>query len=337
MLEDTLYARFLFEKDHTEQEKELLWAKEQAPEYLPQPFPKPLSPTMLDMAYLSAKIYEPIDKDHPIYSCRVPKNTQEHHDLFEGCSSKLDQWEAHNTTNSEDFHAALYVNSLYGCSILALRGTDPTNAAHLLADAQYLFNTAPFMYDEAIKYYQYLQTLPVLKNYPLRACTGHSLGGIIAKMIAPITSLSTYTFNSPGVRQCLQENNLPENINHHTQEILTFIAKGDVIGNFRSDNDLGKEGHNHVYLAVRGSKQTPYVSLKQLTTMEGLLYLVDSATDYHGIDEMFEYLKNKEHARTHALRQIASAHAHHPVHPGTLVMQEHREHTESGPVRAFFE
>jgi hypothetical protein len=150
--------------------------------------------------------------------------------------------------------------------------------------------------------------LSILKEYLLVACTGHSLGGAIAKMLAPVTGVSTYTFNSPGVLQILREylKEHPSSLQklRPGQKVLTFIANGDVTGNFRWEDDFGKK-EDHIFLPILDSPRIPYTRLKQYLTLDGIKYLRETTVIYHGIVDMFYYLKTANDARVYRSKSIA--------------------------------
>ena len=214
------------------------------------------------------------------------------------------------TKESTGFKIALYVNNFYNCSVLAIRGTEPTDEMTLWTDVIYTLNVIPEMYKQAVKFYTMVSVLPIVKKYPLVACTGHSLGGIMAKMIAPTTGLSTYTFNSPGVLQILKKNKLPTGLKKG-QEVLTFIATADPVGHLRSDNDLGKPS-DHILLPVLNGKNIPVGSVKfhdPNTLFNGINItfasnLKKNGVDYHGIVDMFNFLKRDSSARIYRTRKI---------------------------------
>lgn len=45
-----------------------------------------------------------------------------------------------------------------------------------------------------------------IKENPIKFVCGHSLGGILAKLLSPISKQATCAFNSPGVLDFLMEN-----------------------------------------------------------------------------------------------------------------------------------
>jgi hypothetical protein len=148
------------------------------------------------------------------------------------------------------------------------------------------------------------QKLPTLKKFPLVACTGHSLGGTIAKMLAPVTGVSTYTFNSPGVLQILRKYPSSPQKLRPGQEVLTFIANGDAVGNFRWEDDFGGK-EDHIFLPILGSVRIPYTRLKQYLTVDGGKYFAKTLFNFHGIVDMFSYLKTTDDARKYRARNIA--------------------------------
>jgi len=202
------------------------------------------------------------------------------------------------------FKAALYVHPTYRCSVLVIRGTVTDEWETLLADLGYGFNKNFYirsMYEQAKKFYSDIAFSNdfVIRENPIVAVTGHSLGGIIAKMIAPITGLSTYTFNSPGVKQYLKEKNLPNGLGF-SQEIITFYAKGDAIGNFRRDNDFG----THIPLSVKGfSEEIDYTGINKILK-DGLDHLNKTRTMYHGMNLMFQHLNENEEGRKYVTKGI---------------------------------
>jgi hypothetical protein len=331
--------------------------------------PRPDCVTMLDMAYLSGKIYEDQSSD-AAYSCVLPDGKS----LFDDCSVVLKRWEqiykVYNSISYETpqdkieeinqalktyaskyiagfvlpafagsgpispelqdamtnpknqiekiseitesiiinniptyFKAAFYVNRTYRCSVFVIRGTVPIEFMTLIADLGYGRNfgyVINHMYRQAVKFYveTYKPYLKIFRENPIVACTGHSLGGILAKMIAPVTGLST--FNSPGVKQYLSENKLPMGL-HANQEIITFYARGDAIGNFRRDNDFG----SHIPLSVKGfSKDIEYTSLNKILTYNGVEHLLRTDTKYHGMALMFQHLNKMEEGRKYVTKRV---------------------------------
>jgi cephalosporin-C deacetylase-like acetyl esterase len=92
------------------------------------------------------------------------------------------------------FKAALYINGYYKCSVLAIRGTVLSEIPTIIVDAFFGLESEYFIMDvyrQALSFYQRISSSAIVKEYPLVACTGHSLGGIIAKMIAPVTGFVT--------------------------------------------------------------------------------------------------------------------------------------------------
>jgi hypothetical protein len=72
-------------------------------------------------------------------------------------------------------------------------------------------------------------------------------------MLAPVTGVSTYTFNSPGVLQILRKYSSSPQKLRPGQEVVTFIANGDAVGNFRWEDDFGKK-EARIFLSILGSE-----------------------------------------------------------------------------------
>lgn len=142
-------------------------------------------------------------------------------------------------------------------------------------------------YDEALCFWFSIHNYVKLRKISKLYVTGHSLGGIIAKMISPLTGCDTIAFNSPGVREYLQRRKLPAHKRTATQTIITFCAKADPIGNLRHDNDLGP----YRWVDVEGGKQIP----ESEDRLKSLTYLEDCrvGVKYHGMLEMYKALKNE--------------------------------------------
>ncbi len=335
-------------------------------------------PYILDMCYLSGKIYEDPEKDTGL-TCSLPEGAE----IFKNCSDLNANWEEFEKEHENDgikaafnsikyaakwiidnsakanlnnvfprmtsfnaearsqhsdlqklleneikkdesyvneiakisksstgFKAALYISAFYNCSILVFRGTEQNDPMTFITDLLYTANIVPEMYKQAIHFYNYVLCLPFIKYYPLIACTGHSLGGIIAKMIAPVTGLSTYTFNSPGVLQILRENNFPIGL-RLGQEVLTFIAEADPVGHLRWDNDFGGKEEDHIFLPVFDGKRIVAGSIfyHDNVLFEGINinYLnnfIKNKFIYHGIVDMFYFLKTAKDACIYRTRAI---------------------------------
>lgn len=95
-------------------------------------------------------------------------------------------------------YARVYNHKYANYSVLAIRGTEG-KFNDFATDAGYMLNyTELQQYEDAREfYYEMLKYLK--KHKPIQYVCGHSLGGILAKMIAPNTQVTTCAFNSPGV------------------------------------------------------------------------------------------------------------------------------------------
>ncbi len=147
------------------------------------------------------------------------------------------------------FYAALYENFSTKVGVIVIRGTDPAVFLDLVADYNYVMNKVVTQYEEAIGFTHMIRNHYALSGMKKIYVCGHSLGGIVAKMIAPLTGFDTIAFNSPGVMEylvkrhlpshCLKARKVPYKDAFDEQKIITYCAKGDPIGNLRHDNDLG--------------------------------------------------------------------------------------------------
>ena len=202
------------------------------------------------------------------------------------------------------FYAAFYVNTATGVGIIAIRGTsDTTNFTDYWADVNYTFDKAIEQYDEALEFVKMIKNSFQWSALKMKYVCGHSLGGIIAKMIAPRTGLNTIAFNSPGVKQYLKEKKPQFAIKTFSgQRIITYCAKGDTIGNFRSDNDF----EPYKFVDVLGGAKIPDKD-SRLSRLPELI--IDSFIEeksenkkhkfrtpmtYHSMIKLYEALKKKD-------------------------------------------
>ena len=207
---------------------------------------------------------------------------------------------------------------------MAIRGTD--SLLDKIVDATFVLNKAIEQYDQALIYFQNLQKR--FSNVTRFYVCGHSLGGIVSKMIFPRTKVNTIAFNSPGVSEYLKDNNKPfiksASSDARCMPILdpmaiTFCANGCPIGNLRHNNDVGP----YIWLPVKGEDRIPdksdEIDLKSLETsllmmLEGRLTgdgdMVNEGynempdfdkaaikarlTKYHSMADMYNAIKNSE-------------------------------------------
>lgn len=99
------------------------------------------------------------------------------------------------------FYARLYYNPIFDHYVIAFRGTSFSSPATLLADAQYTTGHKPKIYQQAVIFYaELLENLSDVENPQAQiSFTGHSLGGIIAKILAVETGVRAVAFNAPGI------------------------------------------------------------------------------------------------------------------------------------------
>ena len=105
------------------------------------------------------------------------------------------------------FYAAFYKNFTTGIGVLVIRGTDSLHDG--LADAEYVMNVATSQYKEAKTFWHIMKDHYLFSDVKKMYLCGHSLGGIVAKMIAPMTGLDTIAFNSRDVKVYLINRHLP--------------------------------------------------------------------------------------------------------------------------------
>ena len=159
------------------------------------------------------------------------------------------------------FYASFYENIATGVGVIAIRGTDST--LDDIVDIEYVSNKAFAQYEEAISFFHTVKNHYLFSGIQKIYVCGHSLGGILAKMVAPITGYDTIAFNSPGVREYLDLRHLPTHYSgikatpykdaFDRQQIITYCARADTIGNLRHDNDLG----SYKFVDVKGGQQIP--------------------------------------------------------------------------------
>ena len=178
---------------------------------------------------------------------------------------RIDDWKLHDVSGSDadaktGFYAAFYLNNVTSTGVIAIRGT--ASLLDGIADINYVLDKLTKQYDEALTFVKMIQTSFIWSGVKNKYVCGHSLGGIVAKMIAPRTGLNTVAFNSPGVVEYLKKRHLPwfkvSNSDAMCsiptkQTIITYCANGCPIGNLRHDNDVGP----YKWLPVLGEARIP--------------------------------------------------------------------------------
>ena len=245
-----------------------------------------------------------------------PKDDDVRNNEFNKLWRKVDQWPrtddyklTTDVNGSVDydmytgFYAAFYVNTATGVGAIAIRGTsNTTNLTDYLADADYVFDKAVEQYDEALKFVKLIQNAFQWSALKKKYVCGHSLGGILAKMIAPRTGLDTIAFNSPGVVQYLKHRNLPytkSNFNDSSssisrkQTIITYCANGCPIGNLRHDNDVG----SYKWVSVKGEERIPdqHDRIYDKVFINAAIDAGITLTKYHKMGDLYKVLKTSEY------------------------------------------
>ena len=159
---------------------------------------------------------------------------------FNKAWAKLNSW-----TSMNQFHATFYKNMMTNVGVLAIRGTVPAINKTVIQDLDYFTALAESkdipQYHDALSFYNFIENYPDWKNIKEKYVCGHSLGGMLAKAIAPITGFNTIAFNSPSITNFLLNNHYPVALKDPKhQKQLTYAAKNDFIGNLLSQWDLGK-------------------------------------------------------------------------------------------------
>lgn len=137
----------------------------------------------------------------------------------------------------EGLFARVYGNKNYAYRILAIRGTEPTSTGDLVADIRYFMNIEIKQFEALKNVYQILEVS--IKDRPIQFVCGHSLGGILAKLLSPISKQDTCAFNSPGVLENLVKI-MKKFFLGPKQKIVTYIAKRDLVGEYAHHADIGK-------------------------------------------------------------------------------------------------
>ena len=156
------------------------------------------------------------------------------------------------------FYSNFYINTSTNVGVMAIRGTD--SLVDQIVDVTYVLDKSIEQYDQALSYFGYLQKR--FSNVKKFYVCGHSLGGIVSKMIFPKTKVNTIAFNSPGVVEYLNKMHKPCTKSASSDAMcmpildpmaLTFCANGCPIGNLRHDNDVGP----YKWLPVQGEARIP--------------------------------------------------------------------------------
>lgn len=140
--------------------------------------------TLLDYAKIAEKVYDPSPGSIPGWSC---SNTRAVNDqsVFSGGSAL-----------SSGLQARVFEKSGGSEIVIAYKGTVPSMASDLHADAQLAVNHIPVQAYEALRLTNlWAAHFPRAK----RTLVGHSLGGAIAQVVGVRTGFKFVTFNAPGM------------------------------------------------------------------------------------------------------------------------------------------
>ena len=226
-------------------------------------------PKIIDFAQLSLDIY-----DDPEYA-----------DLKSGYSTNWSRV-CFKSNPISGFFAALYMNKSTNIGVISIRGT--SNTPDKIADIKFVvYRGVQEQYAEIKDYINFLKNSVIYKNINIKYCCGHSLGGILAKAIAPVSELDTIAFNSSGVKAFLIQNNLKSNVKTD-QTIITYTANGDLVGNFRTYEDTTKsykfdvseDFGKHIYVPVNGDTDNSKIIIKAQHSMKNLYLFFKNNKDY---------------------------------------------------------
>lgn len=186
----------------------------------------------------------------------------------------------HSWTSPNQFHASFYKNHLTNVGVMAIRGTSTMPEA--LADGAFgvgLFGPKNMIQiKDAFEYFSFLEGNIFWRGTKGKYVCGHSLGGMLAKAIAPITTLNTIAFNSPGMNKFLIDNHYKVTFdNPSTQKQITYSATKDIIGNITNIYDNG------TYVLINSFEEK---DVKQSTF---------NVLPYHGIRLLYENIRDGEH------------------------------------------
>lgn len=102
------------------------------------------------------------------------------------------------------FYARFYHNSLHAHYVLSFRGTDVSAFGSLKADIEYARGVPPSIFQAGESAFR--QFIATHHDGLARiSLTGHSLGGILAKLLSVKTGVEAVAFNSPGIQSFVQD------------------------------------------------------------------------------------------------------------------------------------
>ncbi len=192
----------------------------------------------------------------------------------------------------------IYTNFKLGISVMAIRGTEPDNYGDLYDDIKFMTYTGGQLQQskDALSFYNSIKKSKTYEKEPINFICGHSLGGIIAKVIGPRTDCHVCAFNSPGVLDYLYDKKLPIEIKNN-QIIKTYVANMDVVGEFMGWAELGereylatteknKERHNYNEKDPEiFEKKSPYYAVLSIVWKTK-----NEAFSFHGMGDLFIYM-----------------------------------------------
>ena len=193
-------------------------------------------------------------------------------------------WNAGSGIGSSGLQCRAYVRGRGSEAVIAFKGTKPSMASDLAADAGVVFCVEPQQMKDAVTLTQ--SWIPALQRRQLRVTlTGHSLGGAIAQHVGARSGTRFVTFNAPGmlantVGLCaspFRAQNLRLGVN--------YIMLGDAIGNF------GRHVGDTVRLNRTGFAKVALASVMAVATgLAGAAAAAGASLSQHGIGNFSAYL-----------------------------------------------
>ncbi|WP_222435711.1 hypothetical protein [Fluviispira vulneris] len=162
---------------------------------------------------------------------------------------------------------------------------------------------------KALQFFKASKRSFLYEKIPIKYVCGHSLGGIIAKIIAPQTGCHTCAFNSPGVLEYMHARKWSVHIKND-QVIRTYVANRDEVGEMKYYAELGER----VYLATTDKNKESEVANKKLEditeensqTYAALVngFKTGGVMPFHSMKDLFLYLRKNNYDKTFLAKAI---------------------------------
>lgn len=196
------------------------------------------------------------------------------------------------------FKANLYRDTVNNICVLCFRGSN--NPENYKEDLDFALNLDTKIFYHADRIFFELEHNIFWQNASKHYVTGHSLGGMIAKVCVPLSKADTITFCSPGVFDFMQTNHIPIQ-KLPEQKVLTFISNADIIGNFRFKKDFG----DHIFVPVldggsldkKDDRPIDYIEFGVKGIAEGIIASskFGDPVAFHSMKNMYNYLAGSKY------------------------------------------